>query len=63
MPKPTGYKATRKSVTQRRREQRERIWRNADVPPSWESKGASKELMRGMLKRTQINLFESIRET
>jgi len=59
MPKPTGYKATRKSISQVRREHRERVWRNADVPPSWESRGASRDLMRDMLDRARINPFGS----
>lgn len=56
MAKPTGYKATRKSIAQRRREARERIWRNADVPPHWEEKTADKDLMRNMLQALEVNL-------
>jgi hypothetical protein len=52
--KPTGYKATRKSVTQRRRETRERIWRQSDVPPHWEAPLADKEAMREMLSRLSL---------
>jgi ribosomal protein L32E len=50
----TGYKATRKGVAQRRRETREKIWRNADVPPAWEEPVVRKELMREMLKSSPI---------
>ena len=55
MAKPTGYKATRKSIAQRRKEARERIWRNADVPPYWEEKIANKDLMRNMLQALDAN--------
>jgi len=49
MVKPTGYKATRKSIAQRRKEARERVWRKADVPHFWESELANKEALRAML--------------
>jgi len=49
VPDRTGYKGTRKSIAQTRREHRERVWRDADVPPAWEDKGADKELMREMM--------------
>lgn len=55
MAKPTGYKATRKSIAQRRKEARERIWRNADVPPYWEEETANKDLMRSMLQVLDAN--------
>lgn len=55
MVKPTGYKATRKSIAQRRREARERIWRNADVPPHWEERTADRDLMRSILQVLDAN--------
>jgi hypothetical protein len=52
--KPTGYKATRKGPAQRRRETREKIWTQADVPPSWEAPLADRETMREMLAATRL---------
>lgn len=51
MPGRSGYKANRKSIAQKRREHREKVWREADVPPAWESKTADKKLMKEMLER------------
>lgn len=62
VPKLTGYKATRKSIVQVRREHRERVWRNSDVPPSWEAKGADRSLMRELLSQERVNPFESTQE-
>ena len=53
MPKPTGYKATRKSIAQVREEHRKRVWANSGVPPGWEIGVADKELMRLMLEKNQ----------
>ena len=53
-PKSSAYKGTRLSVAQRRRETREKIWREADVPPSWEEPLADKEAMREMLATFQL---------
>lgn len=47
----TGYKANRRSIAQKRREYREKVWRESDVPPCWEEKGARRELMREMLEK------------
>jgi hypothetical protein len=60
MAKPTGYKATRKSIAQRRREARERIWRNADVPPFWEVPLANKDAMKAMLEANQPSLLPQV---
>lgn len=54
MPKPTGYKATRKTIAQKRQEHREKVWRDADVPQSWEDRGASQELMQQMLSAENV---------
>ena len=54
VPKPTGYKATRKTIAQKRQEYREKVWRDADVPQSWEDGGASQELMQQMLSAENI---------
>jgi hypothetical protein len=35
MVKPAGYKATRKSVAERKLEARRRVWYASDVPPWW----------------------------
>lgn len=51
MPKPTGYKANRKSFAQRRREAQERVWRNADIPPAWELELCDKEELRKLLEK------------
>lgn len=47
----TGYKANRKSIAQKRREYKEKVWRESDVPPYWEEKTSRRELMREMLER------------
>jgi hypothetical protein len=47
----SGYKANRKSIAQKRREYREKVWREADVPPAWEDRLADKSLMREMLEK------------
>ena len=47
----SGYKANRKSIAQKRREYREKIWRESDVPPAWEDRMADKGLMEEMLKK------------
>lgn len=51
MSKPTGYKGTRKTIAEKRQDYRDKIWRDADVPGSWEARGADKELMRHLLSR------------
>lgn len=51
MAKPTGYKANRKSIAQRRREARERIWNKSDVPQFWEDSLASKNDLRALLEK------------
>lgn len=51
MTKPTGYKANRKSIAQRRREQRERTWKKSDVPQFWEESLADKEALKAMLDK------------
>jgi len=50
--KPTGYKATRKTIAEKRQDHRDKVWREADVPGTWESRGADKNLMRDLLTRT-----------
>jgi len=54
VPKPTGYKATRKTIAQKRQEYRDKVWREADVPQSWQDGGASQELMQEMLSTENI---------
>lgn len=52
MVKPAGYKATRKSVAERKLEARKRVWYASDVPPWW-ARGELSDpaLLREMLGR------------
>lgn len=52
MAHPTGYKANRKSVAERRLEARKKVWRESDVPPWW-ARGqlADPRLLQQMLDR------------
>lgn len=52
MATPTGYKANRKSVAERRLEARKKVWRESDVPPWW-ARGqlADPTLLRQLLER------------
>lgn len=52
MAKPGGYKATRKSVAERRLEARKKVWYESDVPPWW-ARGQLSELslMQQMMQR------------
>lgn len=56
MARATGYKATRKSVAERRLEACKRVWYASDVPPWW-ARGelSDPRLMRELMER--LNLF------
>jgi len=60
MNKKDGYKATRKSVAQRREETRRKIWENSDALPRWEQKLSNKEIMRELLLRIDKELRDRI---
>lgn len=66
MAKPTGYKANRKSIAQRRREARERIWYKSDVPQFWEESLANKKDLQALLDkswRIEVNHVRSDHQT
>lgn len=62
MSKPTGYKATRKTIAEKRQDHRDKIWRDADVPGSWEARGADKGLMKDLLNQIALGERPDVRK-